>query len=234
MATALLLVALAALVALLTALQAARRAWRARAARALGRALTPPLRDVQVLDPSRARGTLDGLAAEVNVTPSRVTAEIALPDAVLDYAEVLERFASDALRAQLDAAGAGLAGPARLCLALERGASLADDLAALSARLEVAREVAALRRFAPVELASRIPRARGAAEVDAILDGLARTFPEAPETRVAFAAAMARDPDPRLAARAAALGVCAPGIALGPEAVQAERRATHPTRGERR
>ncbi|TNF35192.1 MAG: hypothetical protein EP329_06470 [Deltaproteobacteria bacterium] len=202
MITAALLVGLAACLVVVSLLLSARGALRARAAKRLARDLSTFLSDVRVTDAEHAHATFDGMPLRVTVGHGEVTAEVELPDAVLPYTEVVERYASDALEEELARAGAAVDPHGRVQLRLVREAELSDTLHTLAKRLAVVRDVRDLRRFVPAELLVRVPRLRTAAEVDAILDAMARVFPEAPETRAAYAAAVARYHDARLAARA--------------------------------
>ncbi|PKN55867.1 MAG: hypothetical protein CVU56_19020 [Deltaproteobacteria bacterium HGW-Deltaproteobacteria-14] len=203
MITAALLVGIAACLVLVTLLIGARGALRARAARRLERDLGGFLRDVRVSDHEHATGSFDGLPVSVAVGHGAVVADVVLPHAILPYNELVERYASDALQQGLVAAAARVEANDHARLTLVREADLSDTLGTLAKRLAVVREVGELRRFAPAELLTRVPRLRTAAEVDAALDAMVRVFPDAPETRQAYSAAVERYQDGRLAARAA-------------------------------
>ena len=204
MITAALLVGIAACLVLVTLLLAARGAFHARDARRLERDLKGFLQDVRVSDREHATGTFDGLPVTVAISHGAVVADVALPHAILAYSEIVDRYASDALHKSLATAGAQVGAQDRARLDLVREADLSDTLGTLAKRLSVVREVCDLRRFVPAELLTRVSRLRTAAEVDALLDDMVRVFPDAPETRQAYAAAVARYHDKHLAARAAA------------------------------
>lgn len=170
---------------------------RTRLQRALGEVMT----DVVATSHEDASGLLLGLPTRIRIDDDLVTATVTFPEAVLTYEELLERFGSRLLRRRLMDLGA-LVTRDELVLAVVHEPRTEDSIASLVARLEVAAEVLALREFAPGELLARLPTLRSSAEVDQVLDTLARNFPHAPETRAAFAAAMGRYKDKRLAARA--------------------------------
>jgi len=153
-------------------------------------------------DAERATGRFRGLDVEIVADHDRVEARVTLPYAVLTYQELLDRFGGDAMWLRIERTGGRLTDDGKLVVGLGRETNVADTLATLEQRLAIVDELTALRRFAPVELASRIPRVHSSCEVDEILDQLTRYFPEAPETCQAFDAALARSKDKRLAARA--------------------------------
>lgn len=202
MITAVFLVGVAACLLVVSLLLGVRGALRARAAKRLGRDLSAFLREVEVSDHEHAQGTFDGLPVCVTIGHGTIAAEVELPDAAMPYDEIVERYASDELEHELARADAEVDTRDRVSLRLIREADLSDTLGTLAKRLAVVRDVRDLRRFVPAELLTRVPRLRTAAEVDAVLAAMARVFPDAIETREAFAAAVARYQDPRLAARA--------------------------------
>jgi len=202
MVTAALLVGVAACLVIVAMLAGARGALDARAAKRLERDLSSFLSDVRVADHEHATGSFDGLEVSIRVSHSAVEADVAMPHAVLSYEEILDRYASDELRAELARSNAVVGEKDHVKLRLVREAEVSDTLGTLAKRLGVVRDVRDLRRHVPAELVTRVPRLRTAAEVDAVLDAMTRVFPDAPETRDAYRAAVARYHDARIAARA--------------------------------
>ncbi|MCA9518402.1 MAG: type VI secretion system contractile sheath small subunit [Myxococcales bacterium] len=199
-----LLISIAAVLVLAAVIAGAQKELKERRRQHLEKALSEVMSDVKATSHDEATGTLNGLPTRVHVGHDLLTATVTLPEAVLTYEELLGRFGTRYLRGRLTDHGAAVKKD-ELELSVVNEQQVEDSIATLVSRLEIAAEVLALRDFVPAELLARIPQLHSAVEVDQTLDALTTHFPRAPETRDAFAAAMARyGKDKKLAARAEA------------------------------
>ncbi len=179
-------IASAVIILALGAFQGAARAQEEQTRLAVERTLGLFMTEVEASDHAHARGRFGDAAVEVAIGHHAVTFKATLPNVMVRYADLVERFAPASLRAELHALQL-VVGPRDVvtgALALEPVAT--DTLVTLERRLTLVKAVSDLRVHAPAVLLERLKTAHGSRDVDELLLALTYAFPQASETEQAI------------------------------------------------
>jgi hypothetical protein len=187
------LISSAAVLVALALFQGAQNAAQAKARDQLLEEASVFLANVEAPDADHAKGSFEGLPVELTLHHHEIDFAVTLPHSVLPFTELVETFASPALKAQVKALGLSVDAKDRVIGGVPREPGLGENLISIANRLPVAVEIAALRAHAPRVLVDRIATARAAYDVDQVLVSLTRHFPDAPETAEAIEVAAERE-----------------------------------------
>jgi len=193
MVVAAFLISTVAILLALGAFQGAAAAARQRGRDVLRNELATFLEDAKATDADHGSGTFEGMPTTITLGHFAVTFKVQLPPAIIPYRDLLERHASEALKAQLADLTLTVDAKDRVTGALPREAGLEENLVSVFNRLDTVAAVRGLRKFAPGELLTRVDRARSSADIDQILLQLTQHFPDAPETQDAIDLAAERE-----------------------------------------
>jgi hypothetical protein len=190
-------IASAVIILALGAFQGAARAQQEKTRASVAETLGLFLTDVEVPETGPATGKLvavgpEGarshgpIAVQVTLGHHTVTFEAQLPNVMVRYAELVERFASAELRAELHDLQLAVGGRDTVSGSLALEPVLTDTLVTLERRLALVKAVADLAAKAPIVLLERVRTAHGSRDLDDLLLALAYAFPQAPETEAAI------------------------------------------------
>ena len=179
-------IASAVIILALGAIQGAARAQEAQSRLALEDAVRLFLSDVEVPDHTHAKGRFGAVGVEVAIGHHTVSFKATLPNAMVRFTELVERFASPVLRAELHTLQLELGPKDVVTGSIPLEPVVTDTLATLERRLALVNQVADLRAHAPAVLFERMQRAHSSRDVDELLLALTYAFPAAPETKAAI------------------------------------------------
>jgi hypothetical protein len=180
-------IASAVVILALGAFQGAARAQQEQTRLAVEQTLGLFLSDLEVPDHAHARGRFGDVGVEVAIGHHAVTLKATLPNVMVRFADLVERFAPPSLRAELHALQLELSPRDVVTGALPLEPVVTDTLVTLERRLALIGAVADLRAHAPAVLLERLKTAHGSRDVDELLLALTYAFPHAQETEQAIA-----------------------------------------------